>query len=751
MKKILLIVILLICLVGCVSKPDISSNENINLKSAVFTIDGQKTIKEWIVLGPFPNNPVDKELPDGSYHTGYYTDYLEILGGEEEAIFPIDTLISIKTDEGILKLKTELHEINKWDILDFDNIFNKADHKVAYAFCYIFSDKNQDADVYFGSDDGAKVWLNGNLVHSVYVGRGITYREDHFKISLQKGMNKLLVKVADRVRDWGFVFEVFDAVAWEKFQVEKREEEALKEFLNCQIIQDGNPWDYTFYPGKFPDLVWDKSYLVEKVAGHFPLNVQWFDENYNKVISPEKPGRYAYYVESESPKGFKIRRAGTMYCQPTDFMLWSERPRAYLDYLDCDTFDKRAWEQHEEQIAFFTGRVMVLSMMSQKEGAVLMSYLHEIEADNNISPFLNTPIIRDHDYHLALKRKILNVESKWPALKFPQRTANRANVLSEKSFQKAGFRQTSVEKLREVCQKWYDESGVEFVICAARHGEIFFHESFGKEVSKDTKMPLASITKLVTGTMFAQFVDQELIGIDDPVGDFLPDFPTVGKNAITMRHLFTHTSGLYGHEMYGGLHNPWMSNVIANGYELKQFVPGKWLNYNGTGYNLSGKVMEMVSGKSIFRLMQENFFQPLGLKNTVLEEDLAFSCNTTAKDLATIGQLLLNKGSYGDLQFFSEQTFEKLLPTQINKYFPGIDSEWGIGLTWMAEKHPETSQKGATILGEKTFGHGSATACVLRIDIENDLVLSITRKLAGAGYEKNLQKVEMVIVEGLSD
>lgn len=97
----------------------------------------------------------------------------------------------------------------------------------------------------------------------------------------------------------------------------------------------------------------------------------------------------------------------------------------------------------------------------------------------------------------------------------------------------------------------------------------------------------------------------------------------------------TVSSALYGHEEWGGLHNPWMDNVIANVAE--HLEPGRAHNYNGVGYNLAGKVMEIVSGKSIFRLMREQFFNPLRLPNTTLEEDLGFSCFSTAGDFAKIG------------------------------------------------------------------------------------------------------------------
>lgn len=56
-----------------------------------------------------------------------------------------------------------------------------------------------------------------------------------------------------------------------------------------------------------------------------------------------------------------------------------------------------------------------------------------------------------------------------------------------------------------------------------------------------------------------------------------------------------------------------------------------------------GKVMEVVSGKSALRLMQENFFILLGMKNTTMDDMGALTLSTT-EDMAKVGQLLLNRG-----------------------------------------------------------------------------------------------------------
>ncbi len=168
---------------------------------------------------------------------------------------------------------------------------------------------------------------------------------------------------------------------------------------------------------------------------------------------------------------------------------------------------------------------------------------------------------------------------------------------------------------------------------------------------------------------------------------------------------------------------------------------------------LSGKVMEIVSGKSIFRLIRENLFDPLEMNNTISEEDLAYGCHSTAFDLAKIGQLLLNKGSYGELEFFSPQTFEKLLPEPLDKYYPLSNEEKGIGITWMRYQRPETSKnnygKSKMILSNNIIGHGSATSAVLMVDMDNEIVITQSRRNGGEYFDEYLTKLLLMIEENL--
>ena len=78
-----------------------------------------------------------------------------------------------------------------------------GNNRVAYLRNRIFSDEEQEVTLEVGSDDGNKVWINGQLVNSVNAARGCMPGEDKAKITLQKGWNQVLMKVINGNGGWG--------------------------------------------------------------------------------------------------------------------------------------------------------------------------------------------------------------------------------------------------------------------------------------------------------------------------------------------------------------------------------------------------------------------------------------------------------------------------------------------------------------------------------------------------------------------
>ncbi|MDJ0975495.1 MAG: hypothetical protein QNJ98_13610 [Planctomycetota bacterium] len=95
-------------------------------------------------------------------------------------------------------------------IINLDREFTPRDEVAAYAYAEIEVERAGAARLLLGSDDGARVWLNGKLVHTKLVKRGLTVDKDTIDVELVKGTNRLLVKVCDAKGPWRFCLRVTD-------------------------------------------------------------------------------------------------------------------------------------------------------------------------------------------------------------------------------------------------------------------------------------------------------------------------------------------------------------------------------------------------------------------------------------------------------------------------------------------------------------------------------------------------------------
>jgi len=719
--------------------------------------ESETTMMNWLVVGPFPSQSSSDRLADGTFSIGYGHNYFGGVIEEGENHIAPGPMLYHSSDGTKDSSEALTVQANPLGIVDLAMLYNNVENTVAYAFTYLYSNKAQQAHAMLGSDDAVKVWVNGSLVHENYAFRGVVPGDDRFDIDLKKGYNTVLIKVLNGVRGWGFTLSAIDGETYARRLSAEKEWKEFSDFLQAKVVPDwDNYWDVTFTPGEFPKMRWDQPYLADKVIGKVPLNLRWFDAEMNEVTRAEKPGRYGYIAECISKDGKNIKRAGTLYCFPWDWMGWSERP--YVSSIDIPgaRFEAPLNESQAAAVGRDVGRIVLLSTLDQTEGASLMSYLNEVEQGKYSDQILTSPLLATDEYHIALQKKVGGINYSGNTLGVPvKRAGGPTQILRKGTPEEAGFDPRIVSELDALCEEWFYVSKEPFITLVARNGIIVYEAATGHEAGRDftldTATPVASVTKLITGVTFAQYVHQGLINIDDPVGKYFPEFPVQGDKALTLRHCFTHTSGLIGHESWGGVHNHRLENLIANQLE---FLPvGTRSTYNGDGYNLAGRVMESVSEKSIFRVIHENLIMPLGLKNSSIEEDLAFSFQSTAGDLAVIGQMLLNRGSYGDYEFFSQEVFEQILPTNLSKYYSGMDWDQGIGLTWMSQRHPEAGKHGVPhekmILSDRIIGHGSATSTVLQVDLENNLVITQSRRQGGAQFDEYLTKLLLIIEKNL--
>ncbi|HES59368.1 MAG TPA: tetratricopeptide repeat protein, partial [Caldithrix sp.] len=94
--------------------------------------------------------------------------------------------------------------------LDFNQNFSKSDWATAYAQTYVYVPEEHSVEIRIGSDESFKLWLNDNLVLSRYLESDIPFDDATVKVVLRPGYNKLMIKVINRIHEWGFLCRITD-------------------------------------------------------------------------------------------------------------------------------------------------------------------------------------------------------------------------------------------------------------------------------------------------------------------------------------------------------------------------------------------------------------------------------------------------------------------------------------------------------------------------------------------------------------
>lgn len=140
-------------------------------------------------------------------------------------------------------------------------------------------------------------------------------------------------------------------------------------------------------------------------------------------------------------------------------------------------------------------------------------------------------------------------------------------------------------------------------------------------VTADTLFQIGSISKIFTTTLVMRLVEAGSLELDAPVARYLPDLrlTTSGtQNEVTLRHLVTHTSGIFGdHFADFGWGDDALARYCASLEDLPQvFAPGELWSYCNSGFNLAGRSIEVVTGQTFEAVMREQVFEPLGMERT---------------------------------------------------------------------------------------------------------------------------------------
>lgn len=171
-------------------------------------------------------------------------------------------------------------------------------------------------------------------------------------------------------------------------------------------------------------------------------------------------------------------------------------------------------------------------------------------------------------------------------------------------------------------------------VIVAKNGKSVFAQAYGladrehKEPNTlKTRFRIGSMNKMFTATATLQLVQAGKLGLDDPLGKYLPDYPNKDiANKVTIKQLLTHTGGtgdIFGPEF--DAHRLELRTlqdyVKLYGNRGPEFEPGSRWEYSNYGFVLLGFVIEKARGENYYDYVREHIYEPAGMASTGSEPE----------------------------------------------------------------------------------------------------------------------------------
>jgi len=158
-------------------------------------------------------------------------------------------------------------------------------------------------------------------------------------------------------------------------------------------------------------------------------------------------------------------------------------------------------------------------------------------------------------------------------------------------------------------------------ITITQNGKPVYQRSFGKETGADAEYRIGSITKVFTGVMVYQLIDQKRLSLDDTLSEFFPQVPNAGK--ITIAEMLGHRTGIANFTAPAMGYDSWKEQPHTHdqlvGFITGQspdFAPGFKADYNNSNFLLLGYILEKIYHRSYKQLVTERIVGPLRLQHT---------------------------------------------------------------------------------------------------------------------------------------
>jgi CubicO group peptidase (beta-lactamase class C family) len=180
-------------------------------------------------------------------------------------------------------------------------------------------------------------------------------------------------------------------------------------------------------------------------------------------------------------------------------------------------------------------------------------------------------------------------------------------------------------------------------IAVVHDGKIAWAHAFGvtklggRPATPHTLFQAASISKPITALAVLHLAQLGKVDLDADVNGYLkswklPSNEFTARHPVTLRELLTHTAGITVHGFPGYAANEPLPTLVQvlNGVAPSNTapirvdtIPGTGWRYSGGGYVIVQQVLEDVTGRPFYRLMNDTVLAPIGMKDSTFEQPLA--------------------------------------------------------------------------------------------------------------------------------
>ena len=261
--------------------------------------------------------------------------------------------------------------------------------------------------------------------------------------------------------------------------------------------------------------------------------------------------------------------------------------------------------------------------------------------------------------------------------------------------------------------------------------EKILYEKYWEGYSDSSLSNSFSAAKSIIGLLVGAAIDDGYIkNVDQKAADFLPSFKEGGKEKISIKHLLTMSSGLDWDEEYASLFSPTTAAYYTN--DLRKLVdklgmeeePGKRYYYRSIDSEVLAMIVQAATGKTISEYASEKYWKNIGAHHDALwcldhkdGMEKAYCCfNSNARDFARWGQLMLNKGKWGDKQLVSETYLdETITPANYLTDDDGLHVDYYGYQWWIMNYNGFKIPYMRGILGQYVFAIPEKNAVVVRL------------------------------------